>query len=70
MIEKVIELSIRNRFLVLILAAGLTIAGVYAMLNTPIDAIPDLSENQVIVFTDWMGAVRAKSKIRSRIPCH
>ena len=30
-------------------------AGVYAMLNTPVDAIPDLSENQVIVFTDWMG---------------
>src|SRR5579871_2679905 len=55
MIEKIIELSIRNRFLVLILAAGLTIAGVYAVLNTPIDAIPDLSENQVIVFTDWMG---------------
>src|SRR5216684_3827669 len=55
MIEKLIELSIRNRFLVLILAAALTVAGVYAMLNTPIDAIPDLSENQVIVFTDWMG---------------
>src|SRR5262245_9095616 len=55
MIEKLIELSIRNRFLVLILAAALTIAGVYAMLNTPVDAIPDLSENQVIVFTDWMG---------------
>ncbi len=55
MIEKIIELSIRNRFLVLILAAALTVAGVFAMLNTPVDAIPDLSENQVIVFTDWMG---------------
>src|SRR5580704_14089578 len=55
MIEKLIELSIRNRFLVLILAAALTVAGIYAMLNTPVDAIPDLSENQVIVFTDWMG---------------
>lgn len=55
MIEKIIELSIRNRFLVLVLAAALTAAGVYAMLNTPVDAIPDLSENQVIVFTDWMG---------------
>ena len=51
----IIELSIRNRFLVLILAAALTVAGIYAMLNTPVDAIPDLSENQVIVFTDWMG---------------
>jgi len=55
MIEKLIELSIRNRFIVLTLSAALTIAGVYAMLNTPVDAIPDLSENQVIVFTDWMG---------------
>ena len=55
MIEKLIEASIRNRFLVLIIAAALTVAGVYAMLNTPVDAIPDLSENQVIVFTDWMG---------------
>src|SRR5213596_818239 len=55
MIERIIELSIRNRFLVLILAAALTVAGVFAMFNTPVDAIPDLSENQVIVFTDWMG---------------
>lgn len=55
MIERLIELSIRNRFLVLMLAAAMTVAGVYALLNTPVDAIPDLSENQVIVFTDWMG---------------
>src|SRR6201993_3339510 len=55
MIERLIELSIRNRFLVLILAAALTVAGVYAVISTPVDAIPDLSENQVIVFTDWMG---------------
>src|SRR5438309_1195038 len=55
MIEKLIEYSIRNRLLVLVLAAGLAAWGVYAVLNTPVDAIPDLSENQVIVFTDWMG---------------
>ncbi len=55
MIEKIIEASIRNRFLVLVAAAALTAAGLYAMLHTPVDAIPDLSENQVIVFTDWMG---------------
>src|SRR4051812_30027506 len=55
MIERIIELSIRNRAIVLVLAAALTVAGIYAVLNTPIDAIPDLSENQVIVFTDWMG---------------
>src|SRR4026209_1367238 len=55
MIERIIEFSIRNRFLVQIIAVALTVAGVYALLSTPVDAIPDLSENQVIVFTDWMG---------------
>src|SRR5260370_12187414 len=55
MIEKLIELSIRNRYLVMALATALAVASVYAVLSTPVDAIPDLSENQVIVFTDWMG---------------
>src|SRR3954463_3024051 len=55
MIEHLIELSIRNRFLVLVIAAALAVAGVYATINTPVDAVPDQSENQVIVFTDWMG---------------
>jgi Cu/Ag efflux pump CusA len=55
MIERIIELSIRNRFLVLIIGLAMTVAGVYATLHTPMDAIPDLSENQVIVFSDWMG---------------
>src|ERR1044072_9293822 len=65
MIEKIIEFSIRNRFLVLIIAAALTVAGVFAMLNTPVDAIPDLSENQVIVFVDWMG--RSPREIEDQI---
>ena len=55
MIEKLIEYSVRNRFVVLALAAALAVFGVYATLNTPVDAVPDLSENQVIVFTDWPG---------------
>src|SRR6516164_3738705 len=55
MIERLIEFSIRNRFIVLILAAGLAVWAVYAVLDTPVDAVPDLSENQVIVFTDWLG---------------
>src|SRR5271155_830305 len=55
MIEKLIEYSIRNRYLVMVLAAALAGWAVYAVLDTPMDAVPDLSENQVIVFTDWMG---------------
>ncbi len=55
MIERIIEGSVRNRFVVLMLAAALSVFGVYAMLDTPVDAVPDLGENQVIVFTDWSG---------------
>ena len=55
MIEKIIEFSIRNRFVVILAALGVVVWGIYAVINTPVDAIPDLSENQVIVFTDWMG---------------
>src|SRR5262249_30407368 len=54
-IERVIEYCIRTRFLVLAAATALAAWGVSAVLNTPVDAVPDLSENQVIVFTDWMG---------------
>ncbi|HTF80416.1 MAG TPA: efflux RND transporter permease subunit [Cytophagales bacterium] len=55
MVEKLIEVSLKNRFLVLLIAAGLLVWGIYAVQKNPIDAIPDLSENQVIVFTEWMG---------------
>ena len=55
MIERIIEFSIRNRFLVLFIGLALTGVAIYATLQTPVDAIPDLSENQVIVFADWMG---------------
>src|SRR5213595_2041976 len=65
MIERIIEYSIRNRVLVLVLAAGLAVWGVYAVLHTPIDAIPDQSENQVIVFTDWMG--RSPQEVEDQI---
>src|SRR5687767_13674055 len=55
MIENVIAFSLRNRFLVLLTAAGLFAWGVYSVKENKIDAIPDLSENQVIVYTEWMG---------------
>ena len=65
MIESIIEWSIRNRYLVILAALVLGIAGVRAMMTTPVDAIPDLSENQVIVFTDWMG--RSPQEIEDQI---
>ncbi|ACU05252.1 MULTISPECIES: efflux RND transporter permease subunit [Pedobacter] len=55
MVHKIIEWSMRNRFIVLVLSAGLFIWGLFSVQKNPIDAIPDLSENQVIVFTEWMG---------------
>ncbi len=55
MVHRIIEWSLRNRFIVLALVAGLFVWGSFAVKNNPIDAIPDLSENQVIVFTEWMG---------------
>ena len=55
MVQKLIEISLRNRFVVLLVAASLFAWGVLAIKQNPIDAIPDLSENQVIVFTEWMG---------------
>jgi Cu(I)/Ag(I) efflux system membrane protein CusA/SilA len=55
MIHRLIEICLRNRGLVVVLYLGLALWGYWALLRTPIDAIPDLSDNQVIVFTDWPG---------------
>ncbi len=55
MIEKIIEKSINNRFLVIIFTAIVAALGLYAMFNTPVDAIPDLSDVQVIIFTEYPG---------------
>src|SRR3954452_9504641 len=55
MINRLIELSLKNRFIVLAVYVGLAGWGWWALGATPIDAIPDLSDNQVIVFTDWTG---------------
>jgi len=55
MVQKLIELSLRNRLIVLVTVTGLFGWGIYSVQQNPIDAIPDLSENQVIVFTEWMG---------------
>src|SRR5882672_7231412 len=55
MIHWLIEFSLRHRGLVIAIYLALAAWGYWALLRTPIDAIPDLSENQVIVFTDWTG---------------
>ena len=55
MVERLISISLRNRFVVLLFAAGMLGWGLYEVQHNPVDAIPDLSENQVIVFTEWMG---------------
>ncbi len=55
MIERIIEYCARNRFIVILAYLVITGWGIWALARTPLDAIPDLSENQVIVFTEWMG---------------
>lgn len=65
MINRVIEFSLRNRFLIVGAYIALAVAGYWAMMRTPVDAIPDLSENQVIVFSDWPG--RSPQEVEDQI---
>ncbi|MBI2271943.1 MAG: efflux RND transporter permease subunit [Bacteroidetes bacterium] len=55
MINYFIAWSVKNRFIVLFIAVVIAAYGIFSVKNTPVDAIPDLSENQVIIFTEWMG---------------
>jgi Cu(I)/Ag(I) efflux system membrane protein CusA/SilA len=55
MLKRIIEFSIKNKFLVLAGTVALILAGVYALRQIPLDAIPDLSDTQVIVYTEWPG---------------
>ena len=65
MIGKIIEFSARNRFLIFLAVFFLTLWGGWALLRTPLDAIPDLSETQVIIYTEWMG--RAPDLVEDQI---
>src|ERR1035438_6345830 len=65
MINRIIEFSLRNRFLIVGAYIALAFAGYWAMMHTPVDAIPDLSENQVIVFSDWQG--RSPQEVEDQI---
>src|SRR6266705_5945064 len=55
LIDRIIEASARNKFLVFIFTFFGVAAGIYGLLHTPLDAIPDLSDVQVIVYTEWEG---------------
>src|SRR5438093_341570 len=53
MINRIIELSAHNRFVVFVVVAAAFLAGWWSMHNVPLDAIPDLSDTQVIVYSRW-----------------
>jgi Cu(I)/Ag(I) efflux system membrane protein CusA/SilA len=55
MLEKIIGWSIRNTFLIILMTLFLVCSGLYSLQNTPVDAIPDLSDVQVIIFTEYKG---------------
>ncbi len=55
MLKAVIDFSLKNKFIILIATVALTIGGIYAVRNIPLDAIPDLSDVQVIIYTEWAG---------------
>ena len=65
MVNWLIEVSLRNRVLVMAGFLLLGVWGYWALHITPIDAIPDLSDNQVIVFTDWLG--RSPQEVEDQI---
>jgi len=55
MIAKIINYSARNRFIIFLLVGALALWGYWALKHTPLDALPDLSDTQVIIYTDWQG---------------
>jgi Cu(I)/Ag(I) efflux system membrane protein CusA/SilA len=55
MLQRVIDFSLKNKFIVLLATVALVLGGVYAVKNIPLDAIPDLSDTQVIIYTGWEG---------------
>src|SRR5437762_3617611 len=55
MLKAIIEFSLKNKFIVLLAAIGLTLGGVFALRNIPLDALPDQSDVQVIIYTEWPG---------------
>jgi Cu(I)/Ag(I) efflux system membrane protein CusA/SilA len=65
MIERLVRWCLANKALVLLASLLIVVAGIQAIIHTPVDAIPDLSENQVIVLTDWAG--RSAQEVEDQI---
>jgi len=55
MLKGIIDFSLRNKFMVLLTTIALVLVGIYSVRNIPLDAIPDLSDVQVIIYTEWQG---------------
>src|SRR6266513_505120 len=55
MLKGIIDFSLRNKFIVLLATLALVLGGLFAVKNIPLDAIPDLSDTQVIIYTEWQG---------------
>src|SRR5512133_1330330 len=55
MLQAIIDFSLRNKFVILLATIAMTVAGIFAIRNIPLDAIPDLSATQVIIYTEWQG---------------
>ena len=55
MLRAIIDFSLRNKFVILLATLALSFAGIFAIRNIPLDAIPDLSDTQVIIYTQWEG---------------
>ena len=65
LIAALIAWSARNRLIVVLLVAMATGAGIWSLRRTPLDAMPDLSDVQVIIYTEWMGRAPELSRTRS-----
>src|SRR5579859_6743803 len=55
MLQRIIDFSLKNKFIVLLATVALVLGGLYGIKNIPLDAIPDLSDTQVIIYTPWEG---------------
>src|ERR1700739_1351409 len=55
MLTRIIDFSLKNKFIILLATVALAFGGIYAVRHVPLDAIPDLSDVQVIIYTEWPG---------------